>query len=168
MVRRVGKKCGGFTYLTILFVVALMAGGLALVGEVWHTSRLREKEADLLFVGSQYRRAIMLYYETTPGPAKRYPRHLEDLVLDDRFPDRRRYLRRLYPDPITNSTEWGLVKAPDGGVMGVYSLSGQPVLKTGNFRVVDNNLEGGKIYSDWKFFHSPSPQLAPKPSAPKS
>jgi len=56
----------------------------------------------------------------------------------------RRHLRRLYPDPITNSAERGLVKAPDGGVMGVYSLSEQPVLKTGNFRVVDHSLEGGK------------------------
>src|SRR5262245_36530790 len=41
----------GFTYLTILFVVAFMGIGLALTGEVWHTAALREKEAQLLYAG---------------------------------------------------------------------------------------------------------------------
>src|SRR5205807_5607167 len=40
----------GFTYLTVLFIVAILMGGLALVGEVWDTWAKREKEADLLFV----------------------------------------------------------------------------------------------------------------------
>src|SRR5882762_9298819 len=57
----VSHRSRGFTYLTVLFIVAILMGGLALVGEVWDTWAKREKEADLLFVGNQYRRAIQLY-----------------------------------------------------------------------------------------------------------
>ena len=57
----------GFTYLTVLFVVAILAGGLALVGEVWHTRRAREKEAELLFIGNQYRKRDRLLLRRTPG-----------------------------------------------------------------------------------------------------
>ena len=58
--------------MAALFLVAIMAGGLALTGDVWHTSTMREKEAELLFVGNQYRRAIQRYYLT--GPQRQYPR----------------------------------------------------------------------------------------------
>ena len=48
----------GFTYLTVLFVVAFMGIGLAVTGEVWRTTVLRAREAELLWVGNQYRLAI--------------------------------------------------------------------------------------------------------------
>ena len=44
-----------------------------------------------------------------------------------------RHLRRLYRDPITGQDEWGLVEAPGGGVMGVYSRSEDEPIKSGNF-----------------------------------
>lgn len=158
----------GFTYLTALFLVAIMAGGLALAGEVWETSGKRDKEAELLFVGNQYRRAIELYYEGTPGGVKRYPHSLEELLADPRHPSKRRYLRRLYPDPF-GGKEWGLVKAPDGGISGVFSLSEERPLKTGNFRLRDAGFESAKRYADWKFAYSPAgPGSAPArlPSRP--
>ena len=160
---------GGFTYLTVLFIVAIITGGLALVGEVWETSAHREKEAELLHIGGQYRRAIGRYYEATPGLAKTYPKTLEQLVKDDRFPTAQRHLRRLYPDPMTGTNEWGIVKAPDGGIMGVYSLSKTPVLKTANFKAQDATLTGASVYSDWRFFYTPQAATAgvqaPKPAA---
>jgi len=58
MVRR---RARGFTYLAVLFIVAILLGGLALVGEMWETSARREKEAELLFIGNQYRRAVGFY-----------------------------------------------------------------------------------------------------------
>ena len=103
----------GFTYLTALFMVAMIAGGLALAGEVWDTAAKREKEAELLFAGNQYRKAIERYFIS--GPQRQYPRALEDLLKDARRPGTERYLRRLYPDPITGKA-WALVKAPDGGI----------------------------------------------------
>lgn len=151
MVRR---RARGFTYLAVLFIVAILMGGLALVGEVWETSARREKEAELLFIGNQYRRAIGLYHDSTPGGVKRYPRTLEDLVKDPRQPATQRHLRRLYPDPITGKNEWGFVKAPDGGILGVHSLSEEKPLKIAGFRVRDAGLEGAAKYADWKFIHT--------------
>jgi hypothetical protein len=68
-----------------------------------------------------------LYFQRSPGTAKRYPARLGDLLEDRRFLSRQRYLRRIYVDPMTGKAEWGLVQAPQGGVMGVYSLAeGKP------------------------------------------
>jgi len=159
------RRARGFTYLTVLFVVALMGAGLALAGDVWHTSMRREKEAELLFIGDQYRLAIAQYYLS--GPQRQYPRALADLLKDPRRPGAERYLRRLYPDPITGKDEWGIVKAPDGGILGVHSLSEEPPIKIANFRVRDAAFEGKTKYSDWKFVYAPAAQgtAAQKPAA---
>ena len=151
----------GFTYVTVLFLVAMMAGGLALAGEVWHTSAMREKEADLLHVGNEYRKAIERYYVSGP---KQYPKSLADLVKDPRLPGTVRHLRRLYPDPITGKDEWGLVKSNDGGIAGVYSTSEAAPLKTGGFAVRDASFEGKAKYADWQFVYAPQ-AAAPAPSA---
>jgi len=154
------RCCGGFTYLTILFVVAIMGVGLALVGELWHTAVVREKEAELLYAGSQYRSAIVRYYLAGP---QQYPRSLSDLLKDPRKPGTERYLRKLYPDPVTGKA-WGIVKAPDGGIMGVHSVSEDKPLKTAQFRIRDRSFEGAASYSDWKFVYVPV--SAQKPASP--
>ena len=154
------RRVAGFTYMTILFIVAIMGAGLALVGEVWHTAAMREKEAELLHVGNQYRKAIQRYYLSGP---RQYPRTLDDLLKDPRKPTVERYLRRLYPDPVTGRAEWGIVKAPDGGIMGVHSLSADPPLKSANFAVRDREFTGAPAYSEWKFVFTPALQLQTKP-----
>lgn len=151
----------GFTYLTALFIVAILAGGLALIGEVWHTAALREKEAELLYVGNQYRKAIERYYLNGP---RQYPRALADLLKDPRKAGTERYLRRIYVDPIIGKDEWGLVNAPDGGIMGVHSLSAERPLKNAGFRTRDKEFEGTAKYSDWKFVSTPPLPPAPKPA----
>jgi len=152
----------GFTYLTVLLILALIARGLALAGEVWETAAKRDKEAELLFIGNQYRQAITRYYLAGKN---QYPRALEDLLKDPRQPGIVRYLRRPYPDPFTGKAEWGTVKAPDGGVQGVYSLSEEKPVKIANFRVRDAGFESAQKYADWKFVYSP---LAPGQAAPKT
>jgi len=159
------RKQVGFTYLTVMFVIAILLGGLAIVGEVWETSARREKEAELLFIGNQYRRAIGLYYTATPGPQKRYPRTLEDLIKDPRQPNTQRHIRKLFPDPITGK-EFVAIKGADGGIQGVSSASDVAPLKIAGFRVRDASLEGAQKYSDWKFIHTPpAPPPAAKPAA---
>ena len=153
----VSCRSRGFTYLTVLFIVAILMGGLALVGEVWDTWAKREKEADLLFVGNQYRKAIQRY--VLAGKAQ-YPRTLDDLLKDPRQPSTQRYLRKLYPDPMTGKNEWGFVKGPDGGIGGVYSLSEDKPLKVAGFKLRDASLEGAQKYADWKFTYSPAPPPA--------
>ena len=155
-------RVAGFTYLTVLFVVAILGGGLALVGEVWHTAALREKEAELLYVGNQYRIAIERYYLSGP---RQYPRSLADLLKDPRKPGTERYLRHLYSDPIAGKNEWGLMKAPDGGIMGVHSLSEEKHLKSANFKPRDKEFGTAAKYSDWKFVFTPELQIPPKTPA---
>jgi type II secretory pathway pseudopilin PulG len=152
-------KQKGFTYLGVLIAVALMTPSLAIFAEVWRTSLQREKERELLHVGNAYRRAIMLYYEGSPGGLRRYPRQLEDLVKDNRYPATRRYLRRLYPDPISGTAQWGLVRAPDGGIMGVFSPATDAPLKTGNFRLLDAGFSGAGSYAAWKFVYVAAPPV---------
>jgi type II secretory pathway pseudopilin PulG len=157
----------GFTDLTALFAVAILAGGLALAGTVWEQAAAREREAELLFIGDQYRRAIGLYYNSTPGAVKRYPQSLEDLLKDPRQPATQRYLRRLYTDPL-GGKEWGVVKGSDGGVAGVYSLSEAKPIKVAGFKVRDAAFEGAQKYADWKFMHTPAAAApgAKPPAAP--
>jgi len=143
----------GFTYIGLLIIVAVMGMGLAAFGELYSRTGQREKERELLFVGNEYRQAIASYYQKE----RTYPRKLEDLLEDKRFPMPVRHLRRLYPDPITNSSDWGLVQPTEGaGIVGVYSRSESTPVKTGNFSLRDSRFEGAEKYKDWVFSYSPS------------
>jgi hypothetical protein len=142
------------TYLWVLLMIAVLGAGAAAVAEVWVTHAQREREAELLFVGEQYRRAIGAYFEATPGAARRYPRSFEDLLRDSRYPVVRRYLRRIYADPITGSSEWGIVKAPDGGIAGVYSRSERATYKKKGFKPEHAAFEDAAVYADWKFIYA--------------
>lgn len=157
----VSARQAGFTYLTALFAVAILGGGLALAGEVWETSVKREREAELLFAGHAYRAAIERYFLS--GPQRQYPRGLEELLEDPRRPGTERYLRKLYPDPVTGKP-FELVKAPDGGIVGVHSTSEAAPLRVAGFRKRDAAFEGAAKYSDWKFVHT-APVEAVKPAA---
>lgn len=148
-------RIGGFTYVGLLFLVAIMGIVMATAATLWSFVQQREKERELLFVGNQFRRAIGLYYERTPGTVKKYPQSLEDLLLDKRFIIPQRYLRQIYRDPMTGSKDWGLVMAPEGGIMGIYSPSQAATIKRGSFRYVDRLLEGQGTYAEWKFVYQP-------------
>jgi type II secretory pathway pseudopilin PulG len=153
-----GRAAGaqrGFAYLGVLLTIAATGAVLASVGELASRSAQREKEAELLFAGKQIRAAIGSYYERSPGGDKRYPKRLEDLLQDERYPVMQRYLRRLYPDPLTGKAQWGLVKAPEGGIMGVHSLSEAPPIKTGNFARTEEPFAEATRYADWQFVYTP-------------
>ena len=154
----------GFTYLAVLFLVAIMGAVLAATATVWHTLAQRDKERELLYIGHEFRSAIGLYYERTPGTAKQFPKKMEYLLEDKRQTNLARYLRKRYLDPLTASKEWGLVAGPGETVMGVYSLSQATPIKTGNFDDADKNFEGANNYQDWKFVYAPKlPTAAPVP-----
>ena len=147
-----GRKAQrGFTYMAFLLFIAVAGAGLAAYGELASHAAQREKEAELLFRGEQYRDAIASYYKKE----QRYPKALQDLLEDKRYPMPVRHLRKLYRDPITGDEEWGLVEAPGGGVMGVFSRSEQEPVKTGNFSPKNQEFAETQRYADWKFVHSP-------------
>lgn len=143
----------GFTYLGLLFFIALMGVTLALTGVVWHTAQKREKERELLFVGNQFRQAIAAYYNS-PGRVKQFPKELDELLKDPRQLATTRYLRQVYRDPFTGKANWGLIKSRDDRIMGVYSLSEDEPIKQSNFREADKELEGKMRYMDWRFVYN--------------
>jgi len=154
------SRMGGFSYLIVLFAVALAGTAMAGVGMSWHTAQQREKERELLFIGNQIRAAIASYLVRGPGGAPRYPATLEDLVKDPRFPVPVRHLRKIYRDPMTGKAEWGLIAAPGGGIMGVYSVSEAAPLKRSGFDAPNLVFEertkalGDKMtYKEWQFVH---------------
>lgn len=157
------RKQRGFTYLLVLFLVAFISAGLAVAGEVWATTKQREREAELLFVGDAIRLAIGGYYNAGSGAQKQFPAQLEDLLHDPRYPDTRRYLRQLYPDPFSGKADWALIKAPQGGIMGIASASEDAPLKRSGFLGVDRvfeeqatRLQDKLRYRDWEFVYDPA------------
>lgn len=83
----------------LLVVLAVMSLMLSMALPVWHHAARREREAELIFRGEQYARAIMLYQRRIPGA---YPPDVETL-LEGRF------LRRAYRDPMTSDGEFRLI-----------------------------------------------------------
>jgi type II secretory pathway pseudopilin PulG len=149
------KRQLGFTYLAALFLVTIVGILTATSVVVGSTIQKREKEKELLFIGKQFRDAIALYYESSPGGIKKYPPDLKVLLQDERYPVFKRYLRKIYIDPMTNKPEWGIVNAPDGGVVGVYSLSDDAPSKIARFDKANQSFEGKAKYSEWVFFYQP-------------
>lgn len=143
----------GFTYVAMLFALAIFGIGLAAIGESWSAASRREKEEELLLIGSAYAQAIAAYYVQSPGTPKSYPKHLEDLLEDKRFVGVVRHLRKAYRDPLSRDGKWGIVRAPDGGIMGVYSLSEMEVLRKRPLISGNGLMITGARYSDWKFVY---------------
>lgn len=147
------RRIAGFTYLGLLFAIAILGITLAAVGTVWSTQVRRDREAELLFVGDQIRAAIGRYRES--GGV--YPRTLSDLLEDKRVPVPRRYLRRLYPDPLTGQIDWELIKTADGSLMGVASSSQDKPIKVAGFAPVNAAFEKAECYCRWKFIYVSNP-----------
>lgn len=168
----------GFTYVGLLIAVVFFGLGSVGAARLLAATERAEREAELLFVGHQFRQAIRSYLQTGPR-AGQYPATLEDLLLDPRHPTPRRHLRRLFVDPITGQAQWGLVRAPAGGIMGVHSLSEREPLKRANFEPEDRDFAAALrspqsppgaasstvqltpidaapySYRDWKFVYRP-------------
>jgi type II secretory pathway pseudopilin PulG len=82
---------GGFALAALLVVIAVMSVVMMVALPTWRHQVQREKEAELIFRGEQYARAIGLYQRKHPGA---FPASL-DVLVDQK------YLRKKYKDPIT-------------------------------------------------------------------
>jgi len=149
------NQSAGFILIGMLVLMIVTGYALAEVSTKWSDAVKREREQELLKVGDTIRKAIGSYYNQTPGVIKQFPPNLEALLYDDRFPVPKRYLRRLYMDPITQREGWGILEAPSGGIMGVYSLSEQAPYKRKSFRPIYKSFENSKFYGNWFFAYVP-------------
>lgn len=151
----------GFTFLTVVFAIVLIGISLSVAGRQWRTIVQREKEEELLYRGNQIKHAVEAYYRGTPG-VSRYPSCgsegadcFKDL-LGDPPNHKKRYLRKAYKDPMTNS-DWILIKTPDGRFVGVHSKSTKAPIKKANFPEEYKCFEQAESYTDWVFQFIPAP-----------
>jgi hypothetical protein len=149
--KRFPSQSGGFAYLWTLLLVALMGTTLAIGGGIFATAARRDKEAQLLFIGHEFRQALGRYMMSQgAGSVGQYPLTLDDLLKDPRFPGVKRHLRRLYADPMTGKAEWGLVRQ-QGRIVGIYSLSQERPIKQAGFLDDDRGFNNKARYADWVF-----------------
>lgn len=162
--RKLNNQQTGFTYLLVLGFVFVLLLSLTIASENIATAIQREHEAELLFIGQQYRNAIASYYQKSPNGTRQLPLNLEDLLEDKRSLTTQHHLRQLYRDPITETNEWGLVRDGQGQISGVYSLSqAKPIMSQEDTRFALDPSAGGeaKTYSNWKFVFTPGNTNAP-------
>jgi len=141
-----------------MFLVMLLALTAAMASVVWSTEQRRENERQLVFVGLQFQAAIERYRQRSKEGDVPYPRRLEYLVRDARAVNVVRHLRQVFPDPITGSARWGLIRLPDGGIVGVYSLSDRAPLQRASLGQ-GLSFPDAKSYRDWRFIAPSATEL---------
>lgn len=139
---------GGYAYLALLFVIALMAVAATGVAALDHLTRRQLDERELLRQGHEFRAALLSYRQA--HPSRQLPTTLDQLLEDSRGPVLRRHLRRIHVDPMTRRAEWGLVLQA-GQIIGVHSLSERPPLKQAGFDEEDAAFSQATTYREWAF-----------------
>jgi type II secretory pathway pseudopilin PulG len=89
----------GYSMVSLFVVLSVLSVMLGFLLPVWGTVVKREREAELIFRGEQYARAIGLYQRKY---ANAYPRSI-DALLNERF------LRKKYMDPMTSDGQFKLI-----------------------------------------------------------
>lgn len=135
----------GIVYPMLLGAILIIGIATAGVAQLWTTQIKREKEQELLFRLGEIRRAIVRYR----ADHNRLPKELKDLLDDRTQLQTRRYLRRLYTDPMTGKADWSLKLVVDragvvSGVEDVHSTSAAKPLRS----LPGKNAESS-TYKDW-------------------
>src|SRR5829696_2518764 len=88
---QVTRNDAGYAMAALLVVMALMAVMMSVALPVWRHAAQREKEAELIWRGQQYDRALQLFRRKASAPGA--PNL--DILIQQKF------LRKKYKDPIT-------------------------------------------------------------------
>ena len=91
----------GYAMAALLVAMAVMGVLMSVAMPVWRQQVQREKEAELVFRGQQYARAIGLFQRKYPGT---FPPNV-DMLLQQKF------LRKKYKDPMTKDGEFQVLYA---------------------------------------------------------
>jgi type II secretory pathway pseudopilin PulG len=147
--------CSGFTYVGLLILVAILAVVATATIQLGAVAQRRDAERELLYSGSQFQLALRSYRDASPVGTPPFPTELAQLLSDPRFPSLRRHLRAIPVDPMTGNPKWGIVRSPEGGIIGVHSLSDARPIKVGNFEPEFASFTGKEKVSEWLFCVSP-------------
>ncbi len=172
------QRESGYAMAALLVSLSVMSILMSMALPVWSHTAKREREAELVFRGQQYARAVELYQRKFAGT---FPQDFQTLV-------EQRFLRRLYRDPMTedgvfqpifetelasaqgapaNNTE---TDQPPGDVPfgNPSELTQRPVAKGGGVKggvvgVVSKSTDksimlynGHSTYNKWAFIHTQS------------
>ena len=135
----------GIVYPMLLGAIMIIGIATAGVAELWTIQVKREKEAELLFRLGEFRRAIIRYR----ADHNRLPKELKDLLEDRTQLQTKRYLRRLYPDPMTGKADWKLKLVVDraGVVSGIEDVNSTSAGKP--LRSLPGKKAESSTYKDW-------------------
>ena len=89
----------GYAMAALLVSIGVLGILMSVAMPVWRQAAQREKEAELIFRGEQYARAIGLYQRRLAGA---FPASI-DVLVDQKF------LRRKYKDPMTEDGEFQIL-----------------------------------------------------------
>ncbi|MGE5341067.1 MAG: type IV pilin protein [Candidatus Omnitrophota bacterium] len=93
------KKEKGFTLVEIITVLVLIGILVAIAMPIYRNAVIKAREAVLKENLFQIRDAISKFYQDK----QKYPSSLEELV-------EKKYLRKIPIDPITNNSDWELIR----------------------------------------------------------
>lgn len=113
-----GPACSrGYALLILMMMVTLLLIGMTAAMPSIYTEAQREKEAELLFRGAQYQRAIAAFHQQF----NRYPATVDELLKKT---NGRRFLRQAFKDPMVRSGKWRFIHADATGIL-IDSLTQQ-------------------------------------------
>lgn len=153
---------GGFAYVLLLIAVAVIGIAAAALVSLGARMARRDAEAQLLDIGGEFEQALISYRSVAMGAQEQGPRNLEDLLRDPRRPAATRHLRQIYADPLTGQPQWGLVRAPGGGIVGVFSLAAGVPIRQAGFDAAHSGFADARTYADW-VFQAPIVSAVPPP-----
>lgn len=167
----------GVSLMIVLVMMVVMGLAAGMAGTAWKDAMQREREAELLWRGDQYRNAIGSYYKVAHAGAQgAYPPRLEDLLKDPRSLQTVRHIRRLYKDPMTGEDfepvrQGGQISGIPGAsqslgaIRGVRSTSKLGPFKKDGFAEEYEKFKDADEYSDWEFVFEPkAPAAQPTPA----
>ena len=96
------RRDDGFTLIGLLVVVAIVNISLAVAVTSWMTLDKRADEAELIYRGQQYVRALRCHQQQEGA----LPEELDELLDSD-------CIRALYPEPMSASGEWRVIRESD-------------------------------------------------------
>ena len=150
------RRQAGYALIAALILVVLVSLATSIAAQYARLQAQREREHELLFVGEQFRAAI-IRYNAVPGAngAHEYPKTLGDLLEDHRQLVTVRHLRRLYRDPMTGAADWVLELQGDR-IIGVHSRSDRTPLIHSGFSNLESQFASARNYADWRFLATQS------------
>jgi hypothetical protein len=110
------KRADGYAMAALLLAVAAMTVLMTMAMPVWRHAARREKEAELIFRGEQYARAIGLFQRKFPGA---FPPTIDVLV-------EQRFLRKKYKDPMVEDGEFQELRQVTATQPGGVAAPGTP------------------------------------------